>query len=184
MRHLSLLLILMLAACMGGGGGGNAGGTLSERPPDDNVTDPGSLPTSGTARYAGDLTARLPLGPGGTRQVHSGDMVLNVDFGATRDQVTGRVTGLAPAQGTPLDGSLRIASGRIFRDTDPDQNYTFNAGLGGRLARGSDRFVIDGKLAGEFRGRDRGRVTGVVYGDITGPAGEDIFDGDFAASRD
>ena len=62
-------------------------------------------------------------------------------------------------------------------------DYTFGADVDGMLTNNGGEYVIDASLSGGFRGRNQDGVTGVVFGDITGPNGVDIFDGTVVGIR-
>lgn len=192
MRVLFLAFLALAGCSVSGGGGGLAGQVssaslsaaeaLENQVKSQNISDPGSLPTSGNARYDGFMTARLPVLEGGARRAYVGDLRLDVDFAAKRNGLSGRANGFV-ANNEKLGGGLTISGGDVFRGTDPDDNYTFSGLVDGRLTRGGDRYAIDAEIEGEFRGRNQTGVNGVLFGDIEGPAGQDIFDGSFAAER-
>ena len=190
MQQITLaVLILTLSACGGSGGSeipsrADRAALLADDVLSDGISDPGRLPDSGSARYDGFMTLRLPTQADGSRRRYTGDLTLNVDFAAPRDQITGRAGGFATRGGDALDGGLRLRGGDLYRDTDPDENYTFTGNLDGTLRRGRADYAIDARIEGEFRGRGQTGVNGLVFGDVTGPQGQDIFDGDFVAARD
>lgn len=142
----------------------------------DNFSNPDTLPTRGGATYAGFMTLALPLGAAAQDVV--GDMTLAVDFGVKRDQVTGTASNFEG-----LSGSLDIAGGDLNRNADPDVDFTFGGDVTGTLSQSGDSYLIDANLEGDFRGRNYDGVTGLIYGDISGPAGQDIFQGSIAGSR-
>ncbi len=141
----------------------------------ENISNPAALPQKGTAQYAGYMTLALPVS--GATTDYIGDLDLAVDFGATRNQVSGSASNF-----TGLSGSLAITGGDPARDTDPDIDYTFDGAVTGDLGQGGDTYSIDGTLVGEFRGRYQDGITGIIYGDITGPTGQDLFQGSIAGS--
>lgn len=143
----------------------------------ENISDPTTLPRSGLATYSGFMTLALPL-DGPARDV-IGDLDMRVDFGAVRNQVSGSASNF-----TGLTGGLAIGGGDIDRGTDPDTDFTFDGSLTGTLAQNGDNYGIDGTIVGEFRGRNQDGLTGLAYGDITGPSGQDLFQGSMAAIRD
>ena len=73
--------------------------------------------------------------------------------------------------------------GGLARGTDLDLDFTFDGAIGGTLGQGGYSYIIDGALVGEFRGRDQDGITGLIYGDISGPNEQDLFDGTLAATR-
>ena len=184
-------LCATLAACGGSSAGGGSEAlslaqqrdALRDEVLSEDVSNPGRLPQTGTARYDGVMTARLPTGIAGQRREYLGDLRLNVDFGADRNQVRGRAHGFETQAGRALSGELAIRGGDLYRGTDPDANYTFTGNVDGRLRDAAGRYDIDAAIEGEFRGRRRTGVSGLLFGDVTGPSGQDIFDGDFVASR-
>ncbi|MEY1555085.1 hypothetical protein AB3Y40_05570 [Yoonia sp. R2331] len=182
-----VLTVLALAGCSTGG---SNSGTLSrsaqaadleETLSATNITNPATLPTTGSTTYQGFMTAGLPTGAGGARTEYLGDLTMNVDFAASRDQVTGTARNFA-AGNDQLTGVLIIRQGDLFRNTNTSQNFTFTGDVNGTLKQGVSAFVIDAEIAGEFRGRDQEGVSGLLFGDVTGPAGQDIFDGTFFAA--
>ena len=190
-RFGSALAIVLLAGCGGGGGGGGAGGSPAPLTPgqiDDGiaglpVADPATLPTTGRAEYNGYIRAGLPTGPEGARVEYLADLRLDVNFAAAFDQIRGEATGFEARDEVPLSGTLAVTGGNIYGDTDPTAAYSFNGNVDGTLTRGADSYVIDASLEGEFLGRGETAARGLVFGDVTGPLGQEIFDGTFAATR-
>lgn len=187
----SLAACLLLAACGGGGGAPvteaptrtEAVTRLESRIAKKTVSNPTRLPVAGRAEYNGYLRANLPVGPNGERTDYIGDLTMDVNFAAARDEVSGRVTGLQTGAGDRLRGGLAIAGGDIYRDTVVRDNYTFTGRVTGELRRGRAAYDVDAGLEGEFRGKDRSAVSGILFGDVEGPKGVEIFDGSFAAER-
>ena len=180
--------VLGLAACGGGGGSGGGGGGLTPGQIDGAidglpVSSPALLPTTGRAMYDGYMRARLPTGPEGERRAYLADLRMEVNFGAGFDQIRGRASGFEAGDGVPMDGALAITAGRIYPDTDPAVAYSFDAALGGTLSDARASYGIDATIEGEFLGLGQTAARGLVYGDITGPRGQDIFDGTFATTR-
>ncbi|MCB5198130.1 hypothetical protein LGQ03_02650 [Loktanella sp. TSTF-M6] len=191
-RFISLIPFFIFAACGGGGGGDDDAGPdrfavadrLESRLAEQDVSDPGTLPVTGRANYTGFMRAGLPTGAGGARVEYLGDLRMDVNFGAARDEVAGSATGFQTGAGDRLSGTLTISDGDLFRDTDPDENYTFTGDVDGTLKRGADSYRIDAEIEGEFKGRDREGVSGLLFGDVRGPDGQDVFDGSFAAVKE
>ncbi len=184
MRSIGLAYALAISAgCASSDGGadglsrGESAAALEVSLAAENISDPTTLPRSGLATYTGFMTLALPL-DGPARDV-TGDLDMRVDFGAARNQVSGSASNFAG-----LTGGLAIRGGDIDRGTDPDTDFTFDGSLTGTLAQNGDSYGIDGAIVGEFRGRNQDGLTGLVYGDITGPSGQDLFQGSMAASRD
>ena len=185
-----LAACMLLAACGGGGGSVEMAPTRTEaveklesRIARKTVSDPSRLPVAGRADYEGYLRANLPVGRDGGRVDYIGDLAMDVNFAAARDEISGTVTGLQSGDGDRLRGALAVSGGDIFRDTVVRDNYTFTGRIDGTVRRGRSRYAIDAGLEGEFRGRDRAAVSGIVFGDVEGPRGVDIFDGSFVAER-
>ncbi|RYH03254.1 hypothetical protein EU805_05895 [Salipiger sp. IMCC34102] len=189
----SLPLLFLLAGC-GGGGGGEAAvdpqpvrtevvERLESRIAREPVSDPAVLPNQGRAFYEGFMRATLPTGPNGERIGYIGDMEMNVNFGAARDEIAGQADGFQTGDGDRLAGRLDIAGGDIFRDTEVRENYTFTGDVDGDLRRGDDTYRIDAGIEGEFKGADQTAVSGLLFGDVTGPLGQDVFDGSFAGEK-
>lgn len=142
----------------------------------ENISDPTLLPVTGQAIYAGFGT--LDLAIGGTTQSYIGDLDLTVGFSSTSDQILGTLQHF-----DGLTGVLDITNESLDRGTDTDEDYTFGADVDGTLTNSDGNYVIDASLAGDFLGRDQDGVTGIVFGDITGPNGVDIFDGTIAGVK-
>lgn len=183
-------LILSLTFLAGCGGGGGAGSPAGLTPGDiDNglnglpVSDPTLLPVSGRAEYNGYMRARLPTGPDGARVEHLGDLRLDVNFAAAFDQIRGEASGFEARDAVPLDGTLAITKGNIYRDTDPSAAYSFDGDVDGTLRQGTTPYRIDASIEGEFLGTGQTAVSGLLFGDVTGPEGLDVFDGSFAGTR-
>lgn len=134
------------------------------------------MPANGRAVYAGFGILNLPID--GAVQAYVGDLDLTVEFGRSGDQISGTLQRF-----DGLTGVLDIANGNLDRGTYTDVGYTFRADITGTLSAISGDYVIDANLTGDIRGRNQGGITAVVFGDITGPDGLDIFDGTLAATR-
>ncbi len=160
-----------------------AAAQLDDRLTGANVSDPTRLPIVGRGEYNGYMRARLPTGPDGARVDYLGDLTIDVNFGAGFDQIRGQASGFKAANNTALAGALAITDGNIYRDTDPTAAYSFDGDVDGTLTGGSSSYIIDAEIEGEFLGRNQDAVSGVLFGDVTGPAWQDIFDGSFAATR-
>ena len=142
----------------------------------ENISDPALLPLTGRAVYAGFATLELAIA--GTIQSYIGDLDLTVEFSGTGDPISGALHSF-----DGLSGALSIANGNLDRGANTDVDYTFGADVDGMLTNNGGDYVIDASLSGDFRGRNQDGVTGVVFGDITGPNGVDIFDGTVVGIR-
>lgn len=180
--HVGVAALSVLVGCSSSGGGSSAisrdaqAEAIAAAFAAENISDPTSLPNKGSATYAGFMTLGLPIDGDTTDRV--GDLNLTVDFGAARNQVTGSVSNI-----DGLGGALAIRGGDIDRETNPKDDYTFGGSVTGDLTRTGDTFAINATIAGDFRGRNQDGVTGLVYGNIDGQDGQDLFDGTFAATR-
>ena len=183
-----LVCIVAVSGCGGGGGGAPRDPSGSAQDLDDRletleVSNPALLPTQGRAEYNGYMRARLPTGEDGALLQYLGDLNLDVNFAAARDQIAGSATGFATGGSERLDGTLRIAQGDIYPTTDPQVAYSFDGDVTGNLTDARGTYIIDGSIEGEFLGRDQRAVSGLVFGDVTGPDGLALFDGTFAAEK-
>lgn len=184
MHRFGLIIVAAtLAGCSSSSGGGD-GMTRAERAAaleaaleEENISKPSALPVRGTASYTGFMTLGLPIG--GETSDYVGDLDLQVDFGAARNQIAGTASNF-----DGLSGDLAISGGNIDQSTDTDIDYTFDGAVDGSFGYDGDSYTVDGSLVGEFRGRNQDGVTGVIYGDINGPDGQDLFDGTLAGTRD
>ena len=181
-----VIAVLDLAGC--GGGGSSADDAVSvaqmnAQISSQSISDPAQLPVSGRAQYDGYMRTALPTGPEGARVEYLGDMTLAVNFGAGFDQIRGHASGFEARDATPLSGGLAITNGNIYRDTKTAAAYSFDGDVDGALSNGSARYTIDASIEGEFLAPGQTAVRGLWFGDVTGPLGQDIFDGTFAATR-
>ncbi len=145
-----------------------------------DVTPAAQLPDSGAVAYGGAVVLNLPTG--GAHLAHIADLAVTVNFGPADTPMTGTLDNFQAVDGSSLGGVLTISGGAFDPGADPGTAYQFTALLSGNLSDAGNTYVIDGDIAGDFRGRNGDAILGVVYGDITGPAGVDIFDGAFAAT--
>ena len=187
LKPVLILAVALLVGCGGGDDGpSDAGlspdiidGGIAGQP----ISPPATLPTAARAEYNGYMRARLPTGPDGARVQYLGDLTLEVNFGAAFDQIRGQASGFEAADLIPMDGTLAITRGNIYRDTDPSAAYSFDGDVDGTLTGAKGSYVIDASIEGEFLGRGQTAARGLLFGDVTGPAGQDIFDGSFAGTR-
>lgn len=190
-KNIAPLMILLTAACGGGGAGGSdpltpgqerdlANQVIKDITQSD-YTDPASLPNSRVARYGGHMNLRMNTMPGAPT-TYLGDLALAVDFGATSNQITGTARDFRAPSGN-LRGQLALSSGDLTRSTDPKIDFTYGGLIGGTLTAGDNTtYTLDGDFAGDLHGRNGGAVSGVIFGDVTGPNGIDLFDGAFAGT--
>lgn len=183
MRNWIFVGALMLIVGCGGKGSGADQASRADQAVDladavqgENKSDPARLPVTGRAIYAGFGT--LDLAIRGTTQSYIGDLNLSVEFSDTAEPISGTLHHF-----DGLTGALDISNGNLDRGANTDVDYTFGADVDGMLTHNGGDYVIDASLSGDFRGRNQGGVTGVVFGDITGPNGVDIFDGTVTGAR-
>jgi hypothetical protein len=179
---ISTLTVLGLAGCSGGSGGApnlahiDQALALAAAQQAANVSVPSELPTSGAASYAGFVTLGLPISDAITNV--TGDIDLNVDFGNQLQPFSGTLSHFPG-----LAGQIAIVGGQIDRDANTGVDYTFISDLRGDLVAEGRTYTINGSLAGDFRGRYQDGMTGVIYGDIDGPVGQNMFSGTMAVAR-
>lgn len=185
MRCLCLFLGPVLAGCSGGsdGGSGVNGFAAHDALLADigamNVTPADQLPPSGSVAYAGSAVLNLPMQ--GATVVYLGDLTISVDFDSGPAAMGGSLSGLRTADGDRLDGTLTIADATFDPNADPDIDYQFRANVDGTLSRDTTDYLLDGSLAGDYRGPDAAAMAGVIFGDVDTGTAVDIFDGSFAA---
>jgi len=165
---------------------GSGGTTSSGDQLDDNdsspITDPDTLPISGTVHYSGFLSLGLPTSSG--RTDFTGNLGLTVAFDAVTGQVTGEADQFRAPDAELLRGRILITDGQIDRATNTVEDYTFDAQLSGTLSGDDFRnMVITGAMVGDFNGENADVVSGQVFGDVVGPAGLDIYNGTFSATQ-
>jgi hypothetical protein len=156
--------------------------SLEESP----VSPPAQLPTMGTADYNGFMFVDLPVTPDDPtlQTAYVGQMTMVIAFDERAEPVSGSARGFTDRLNVTLDGELDLGAGAIFRGNDPDSNYTLQGAVTGRLNHPDvGAMLIDGSMAGEFRGLGQEGLQGVIFGDVASTLGEEIFDGSFAAER-
>lgn len=171
-----------LAGCGGGGGGAADFGAFDAEAERlfaaaraEGWTSPGGLP-SGRVGYEGIL--RLRIDPAGADRRAAGPLTLSVDFRSSGD-AQGRAD-LVSADGV-LAGSLTISGGSIDRTVAPGGGDVLMADIAGQLSGGGEVLVVDGLMAGGFRGGSADWAEGLVAAAAAGPGGVDGVIGDWVA---
>ncbi len=178
-----IIIFCLLAACGGGGDGASDAFDVFDNVADLDVTLAEQLPT-GSAEYRGKAVLDLPLGAQGADVSYVGDMAVSVDFSAADQPFTGMIDGLASDGQGPLDGQLVISNAIITPDASAVLDYQIAADVAGTLSGGGASYQLEGDLFGDFLGRNADATAGVIFGDITGPDGVNLFDGSYAAVID
>ncbi|MCA1774748.1 MAG: hypothetical protein LC676_03830 [Loktanella sp.] len=186
------LLAVTLTACGSSSGlsqatdNAAAADALKDRLDETPVSPPAQLPTLGTAEYSGFMFIDLPVTPDNPslQTAYVGQMRMVVAFDERAEPLSGTAAGFTDRLNVALGGQLDLGGGTVFRGNDPDSNYTLEGAVAGRLNHPDvGAMVVDGSIAGEFRGLNQEGVQGVVFGDVTSSLGEELFDGSFAAER-
>lgn len=143
------------------------------------LTDPSSLPTSGSASYDGVIGLGSD-GSGGAPKDFAGELTLNVDF--SRDDLSGQATNFVTAGEERLDGTLAITTGDIARGTDPKLEPTYAFDMGGTLSDADgDDYRVDATGVGAFLGEDADATFGFVGGEMTSAGGTASLGGAYLA---
>lgn len=209
LARISPALVFALAGCApsfngfdpwGGGGSGGPGGGPSEPVPafrdlaaeqDElfaetatrDLTDPSTLPQSGTAQYDGVIGLTTTEQTGDTRLM-LGDLSLSVDFAQDGNAISGTATNFARENGRHLQGELEISGGSLDRRADPGLEPTYRGEIDGRLTDGQGRGqTFSGDLSGDFVGGSHGYTQGTTEGTVrqSGPDAE--FEGVFVGQK-
>ena len=149
------------------------------------MTDPSTLPTSGSATYDG-LVDMSAAGEAETFFETMTGEVSGLDVGFGDDTVTGTATNFVTSDEERLAGEVTFGGGFVDRAVEPNGGgWTFGASdTGGLLTDegGSQHVVSNGVLRGDFVGADRGLAGGTVDFDMDSLANGDHIDlqGDFA----
>ncbi len=143
------------------------------------VTDPATLPLSGSARYEGVL--RLDSETAAGNVLLDGALVLDVAFAS--DSLSGSAGDFISQGEVPYGGTLTIANGVIDRLADTSAGYTFLADLTGALTGEGETLNYAITLNGDFLGLQAGAVVGVLQGQVVHAAGSGLVLGDFLAAQ-
>ena len=188
---LHLLLLLALTAC---GGGGDEAVSV---PPVDyagyqaqwailqaawtgvTITDPTTLPISGTAVLGGvmNMTAQSTTG---LRDM-SGTVTLSTVF--STNSLSGNASNFIDDKNSAMSGILAITGGILDRGVNTSVSPVFSANIDGTLSGGGDSFQINGDLAGSFLGPSNLGVSGIVNGFATSAFGTGFLFGGFFAEQ-
>lgn len=145
------------------------------------ITDPSTLPVSGSATYEGVVGLSTP-GNDGIPADMLGEMTLVADFSS--DDLSGSAGDFVTDQNEELDGRLDISNGGFDRDADVDVFYTFGFDLDGTLTtEDGDDLDVDAEAVGDFLGEDNEQAIGLVDGIIVSPEGAAVTEGGFIVER-
>lgn len=187
MRWFSFLFFLTLAGCASGGT--NVSGAPDRLSGFDqlstavgllDVTPVTQLPDGGQVGYSGAAMLNIPVA--GEIIPYVADLSVSIGFGPESAEISGTLGAFQSAGNGDLTGMLTISSGTFNAAADPDHDYQFTAHIGGALTDSAAVYLLDGDLAGDFRGHEGVAMAGVIFGDVTTGGEIDIFDGAFAAT--
>lgn len=134
-----------------------------------DFTDPGLVPTFGTAEYAGYFLGQLADTDDDLTNSLSGRMAMQVDFAAS-EMISGAVFGILDDNGAPVSGQIDLSGGVLLRDGDPNVDATLTfSGYGVLIDINSNTINLDVAFEGDFLRDD---VTGIA-GDVLGRAESD-----------
>ena len=189
--NVATLCCLLLAAC---GGDSGDGGTT---PPVDYstyqaqfaalhatwdsiaVTDPATLPDSGSATFSGVMLLDAQLGAGATSMAGT----LNLAANFATDGISGTADNFIDDADIAMTGTLVISNGILDRNANTAIEYTFSSLLAGTLAGGGETYVISADLSGDFLGPSYDAVAGVIAGSAETGFGTGYLFGEFIAAQ-
>lgn len=179
----SLLALIVAAGCSGSGDDGGAqpdaqptfaelqaeAVALEDRTAQLGLTDPGTLPVSGSASFDGVIGLGSD-GANGAPGDFGGTIALAVDFGS--DELAGEATDFVTAGEDRIDGTLAITASAIDRASDPSVEPTYSFDMAGTLVEeDGDAFDVDMVGDGAFLGSDGEATFGFVDGVIVNDQG-------------
>lgn len=130
-----------------------------------------SVPTSGSATFAGPALMKVSKGAVSYEMV--GDSRLAVNFGT--HQMGGNITNI---QGQRGNGTTFSAGGQIDYETGvfPTGRNVFGVDYDGVITVGKDRIALDGRAVGGFYGNPSGGGTSAIQA-VDGTPGTEIIEG-------
>lgn len=159
-----------------------AGAALSEEAFDAGLTDPSTLPTSGSATYDGYMGMTLE-DDATNPTVLVGDLTMSVEFEGT-PTFEGTADDFVDDQNDEYDGSLQITEGVVFRDVDVEEFYSAEFEVDGTLTDpDGDDLEFSGDGVGDFFGDDQEYMLGEHGGIVTVDGDIIEYGGGFVAER-
>ncbi|NRA98621.1 MAG: hypothetical protein HRU32_02190 [Rhodobacteraceae bacterium] len=163
------MLTSLLAGCSGGGNPNESGfsaidmaaSTLFDEIAGLGISNVATLPTSGSASYAGYMG--IDNAPFGGEII--GDMTMTVDFAT--EGITGAATNFINSDDIRYSGTLGISNGAFDRTADPAREWQFEADIDGTLSAVGESHTIDALMSGDFTGPGQEGAVGIVTGAIT-----------------
>lgn len=144
-----------------------------------SFTDPATLPTSGSASYAGVMHLDVEKGAGEISM--NGELSLRVGF--ANNTVLGNARSFVDQSNVAYSGKLTVSNGVLDRGADPASEFTISGDLDGRLSGAGEVLDITTDLAGDFHGPGAGAVSGVVAGSAGSSGGNGYVFGAFIAGQ-
>lgn len=144
-----------------------------------SISDPATLPMSGTASYAGVLRLDMENAAGEV----SVDGKLNLSVSFADNNITGTANKFVDPNDARYLGELTLSNGFLDRAADPAVDYTFNADLTGTLIGGGDVYDLNAGLSGDFLGPGQGAVSGQLAGSADSSFGSGYLFGEFVAQQ-
>ena len=188
---LSAIFCLILSACGEDSGGGGTtppvdytgyqaqAGALHATWDGIAVTDPATLPVSGSAAFSGVMLLDAQLGAGATSMAGALNLVANF----ATDSISGNASNFVDDADNAMAGTLVMSNGVLDRAANTAIEYTFSSLLAGTLAGGGESFVISADLSGDFVGPTYGAAVGVIAGTATTGFGSGFLFGEFIAAQ-
>jgi hypothetical protein len=174
MRNFSAIALasttLLLAACVGGGSGGASFDSMATRGQNlinavdgEQATPVGSMPTTGTATYAGVAA----FAPTEYDQVEIlSEASLKANFGSS--SISGNLSNFRDYENNRFPGSVAIQSGVI-------SGNQFDADLSGSLTVDGAPTIVKGTLNGGFVGANANLAAGAIEGTVGGQSMVGVF---------
>ena len=197
LKTLMLLAFGLVGAC---GGGSDDSGHINTTPPPPQltyaeyeiastglhstwdivaVTDPSTLPISGSADFAG--VVRLDVENGTGEVSMDGALTLQADFATST--IAGDASQFVDENEALYSGDLTLSNGVIDRGADTSVDYTFNGNLDGSLTGAGETYVITTDLSGDFVSSTYGAVKGAIGGNAASSFGTGYVFGVFIGER-
>ncbi len=143
-----------------------------------------SIPSTGTAEYAGFAYGDLANTSDNITDSLIGELTVNVTFGAPSTTFSGAIDNFADESGDLIAGSLDLSGGAFDRNGNPSADPTIGITVNGNLTDTQARVLtFNGRLEGDFLGSTYSAMGGEFLGSVSVSGNNQNFDGGFIAER-